>query len=97
MRNPLNSIYSLNLKMRDIVMGLLAMRSSSTDISASAFKRIVFGKLDELQNCLVIVESSTKLLIFCVNDMLALAQINQTKFRKDVSTFCMKDSVNEVV
>jgi hypothetical protein len=48
MRNPLNSIISLNLKMRDIVMGLLAMRNSPTPISVSAFKRIVFGKLDEL-------------------------------------------------
>ena len=42
--------------------------------------------------------SSTKLLEFCVHDMLSLAQINNPgKFRKNCSVFNLKDAVKEIM
>ena len=41
--------------------------------------------------------SSTKLLNFCVNDMLSLAQLNSDKFRKELCNFDIRDAVNEIM
>ena len=41
--------------------------------------------------------SSAKLLNFSVNDMLSLAQLNSSKFRKEFCLFDIRDSIQEIM
>ena len=41
--------------------------------------------------------ASTKLLNFYVNDMLSLAQINNDKFRKEICSVDIRESINEIM
>ena len=50
-----------------------------------------------ISDCLEVQLSSAKLLNFCVNDMISLAQINSNKFRKEVSCFDIQKAVSEVM
>lgn len=50
-----------------------------------------------MAKCTHVQECSTKLLNFYVNDFLSLAQIKNKKFRKDCSTFDVKECVQEVI
>jgi signal transduction histidine kinase len=45
----------------------------------------------------MVLKSSSKLLNFCVDDMLSLAQINSNTFRKNFSIFDVRESVSEVM
>ena len=40
---------------------------------------------------------STKFLIFVVNDMLDLGQLNSSKFRKQITKFNILESVKEII
>ena len=40
---------------------------------------------------------STKFLIFVVNDMLDLGQLNSSKFRKIITRFNVKNSLEEII
>ena len=41
--------------------------------------------------------SSTKLLEFCVNDMLSLAQLDTNTFRKELSNFSIEEAIDEIM
>ena len=53
--------------------------------------------LGELLECNEIIQASSKLLNFFVNDMLCLAQIKEGKFRKDCSNFDIRDAIKEIM
>ena len=50
-----------------------------------------------MKDSIKIQVSSTKMLNFCVNDMLCLAQINSKKFRKDCKMFDIREAILEVI
>lgn len=50
----------------------------------------------ELSKTHQIMHSSTKLLNFVVNDMLAYAEINRGRFRQNLSSFNIQQAVEEV-
>jgi signal transduction histidine kinase len=66
-------------------------------MAPAMFRKKVFDIVEEIQTCLIIQISSTKILIFCVNDMLTLAQLEAKKFRKNLSNFNLKKIVEEVI
>jgi len=71
MRNPLNSITSQNLKMRELLLlvkGLMASKMQMRNL-----KKEMRLLLDEFDESLTIQDSSIKMLNFCVHDMLSLA------------------------
>ena len=52
---------------------------------------------NEQSESLKIQTSSTKILNFLVNDMLDFAQLRSGKFRRDLSSFNIKEAIQEIV
>jgi hypothetical protein len=50
-------------------------------------KRKVLSFIVEIGDCIEVQLSSTKMLTFSVNDTLSLAQLNSSKFRKEITCF----------
>jgi signal transduction histidine kinase len=73
MRNPLNSIHSQNLKMKDLVKTLLRLFESGCLKTFNDAKYEVLIFVNEIEESLEVQLSSTKMLTFGVNDMLSLA------------------------
>jgi len=67
------------------------------DLSENQIRQIILEELDTVIEACSTLESSSKLLNFCVSDMLSLAQINNNKFRKNFSNFDIRKSVKEVM
>ena len=60
-------------------------------------KAEVLKFLTELDSTCDTLQSSSKLLNFCVEDILAMARINSNKFRKNCSNIDTKMAINEVM
>jgi signal transduction histidine kinase len=73
MRNPLNSIHSQNLKMKDLIYILKALFESGNLKTFKDAKYEVLIFVAEIEESLEVQLSSTKMLTFGVNDMLSLA------------------------
>ena len=70
---------------------------NKNDMTIDSLRQIILKELDSVIGACSALESSSKLLNFCVNDMLSLAQINSNKFRKNSSNFDIRKSVEEVM
>jgi signal transduction histidine kinase len=53
--------------------------------------------IEEFEECISIQICSTKIMSFGVNDMLCLAQLNTSKFRKEISLFDVKSAIQEIM
>ena len=53
--------------------------------------------MDQLNQGLKIQESSSNLMTFIVQDLLDFAQIKSGNFRKNISSFNIQDSIEEVM
>jgi len=96
MRNPIQSILVMNLKLNEI-SELLQDIVNSTETDAKVIKEQIKVIIHEQKECCNIQQSSTKLLNYFVNDILSFAQLESGKFRHDLSTFCIKDSIGEIL
>ena len=67
------------------------------EISNKKQKTILETLSVKIKQSLQIQKSSTKLLSFYVHDLLSISQINNGKFRKDVTVFDLHDAVEEVM
>ena len=92
MRNPLNSIIAENLKLHEKVKKIEALVNVDKKRSTK-LKNNVLEIVMEMKESIDIQYSSTKLLNFSVNDMLSLAQLNSSKFRKEYCMFDIRDSI----
>ena len=72
------------------------VESDKTDIN-DEIRDFLLYVVDESLQCLSVQDSSSKLLNYFVHDILSFAQISGGKFRKDVSTFNIKEAINEIV
>ena len=97
MRNPLNSIMAQNMKMQDLVKMMKNVLESNTKVSLQILTVQVTNFVSAVEESLQVQLSSTKLLNFCVNDMISLAQLNSDKFRKEMCNFDIREAVNEVM
>ena len=67
-------------------------------MSRAVLKKEAMRFVTEMEDSLKITLSSTKLLDFCVNDMLSLGQLKTPgKFRKNYSTFNVKETIKEIM
>ncbi len=73
------------------------MGIESNSIQSKDLKQEVLEFLEELSGSCDTLQSSSKLLNFCVEDILALARIDSNKFRKNCSNIDVKLIINEVV
>ena len=77
---------------------LLKQLTVDGKISKKKIKQKTLGYIKEMEESLETLSSSSKLLEFCVHDMLSLAQINNPgKFRKNCTLFNIKEAVREVM
>ena len=98
MRNPLNSIYSQNLNQAQLCEKLKEFIDSDiSKISTQKMRSILQEVHNEQSESLKIQTSSTKILNFLVNDMLDFAQLRSGKFRRDLSSFNIKEAIQEIV
>ena len=72
MRNPLNAIMSQNLKMKEMVRLIKNLLLDNQRMSRAVLKKEALRFVTEMEDSLKITLSSSKLLDFCVNDMLSL-------------------------
>ena len=68
---------------------------NSANIEATRLRLIMLSC--DLQECNEIQTTSCKLLNFFVKDLLSLSQINEGKFRKDLSNFDIRVAINEIM
>ena len=95
MRNPLNSILAMISKIKYVKE---QMQATLLDPGIpQETKKVMKVYMDEFTSSTRTLESSTKLLNLSVHDMLSLAQIESSKFRKIVSVFDIRESVKEVM
>lgn len=85
MRNPINSIIAMNLKLKDIFERLV-----QSDLIEQETR-------DEIQKTLSCQEGSSKLLSFYVCDLLCLSQIEKGTFKKKICRFDVRNAIREVV
>ena len=94
MRNPINSIFSMNLKLIDIAQQLKEItKKAGSERRTEQINELV----EEMLNFAKVQKSSTSLLNFYVHDLLSISQINNSKFRKDFSLFNVEEAVKEVM
>ena len=88
LRNPLNSIKALNILKRNLYSQLqLILMSYNIDTSES--EKIIV----ELNEGLDVQESSSNLMSSIIQDLLDYSYIKAGKFRKNISTFNIRDAV----
>ena len=98
MRNPLNSIYGQNLKQKQINDKLKDLiEKDFTLLSARKLKKCLISIRMEHKESIGIQRSSTKLINYLVNDILDFAQLKSGKFRKDISKFDIRESIQEII
>jgi len=97
MRNPINSIQCQNYKIEQLIKTIVDLTKGNDIRSINRFKEEIGSISEELDESCQIQLASTKLLNFCVGDMLSLAQINSRKFRKDCSNMNIKETIDEVM
>ena len=95
MRNPLNSILAMVSKIK-YVKEQMQQTLMDPEIPQKT-KQILSMYLKEFTSSTRTLESSSKLLNLSVHDMLSLAQIESSKFRKTLSVFDIRESVKEVM
>ena len=90
MRNPINAIFGMNLKMRGLIQSffefLAARNGLDQDEEAQALKK-------QFEEAIQVQESASKLLNFYVADLLCLAQIEKGTFRKNISSFDLREAI----
>ena len=94
MRNPLNAIISQTAALSDLQDSL----KEATNALQEASQRQTFSTIIE-RSCksIQILMSSSKLIRFNVEDILALPQLKQGKFSKNVTKVNIQASVQEIV
>ena len=92
MRNPLNSILAQNVKLKGLLASVRRWIGASGQISADLQTLV-----SDLEEATKVQESCTKLLTFYVEDLLCMAQIDKGTFRKNVSTFELREAITEIM
>ena len=84
MRNPINSINTLNIKQQETNEKLrLLIERLDIDVPPLQFKSELIAIHNESAETSKVQKSSSKILCFLVNDILDYAQLKQGKFRRD--------------
>ena len=91
MRNPINAIISQNLLQKQINYRFKEILNTK-QASIEQLKSII----DDNEESIEVLGSSTKILGFLVNDLLDFAQLKAKKFRKDCSLFNLKTAIQEI-
>ena len=66
-------------------------------MSAKNIKKELKMFTREYDDSIKVQSSSTKILLYLVNDLLDLGQLRSGKFRKDISNFNIKEAINEIM
>ena len=96
MRNPLNSINAQIIRIKSNIEKMYK-DLFEPDSSYSEIKTNILKIVDNTLESCDILNSSAKLLNFCVGDMLSLSQINSDKFRKNLSIIDIRKCVKEII
>ena len=96
MRNPLNSINTMIIKNIDLCNQILDFIFDRT-LSVQRLRLCLKNHVDQLVENLQIQQSSSKVMDFCVNDMISFAQINSNNFRKNSRNIDIKKSIEEII
>jgi len=96
MRNPLSSIFSMIEKIVFLACNL-EYATDDTSLNVDNLRKKIASDVTQIFESCQTLRSSSKLLNFCVEDMLSLAQINSNNFRKNYSNFDIRESVLEVM
>ena len=67
------------------------------EISESELREKLYRAHKEMFESCDVLRSSSKLLNFCVDDMLSLSQIDSGKFRKNCHNIDIRDTIHEVM
>lgn len=93
MRNPINGIFSMNIRVRDLLERLFLKFTARLGADDEEVELI----RNELLQSIGVQESCTKLLNFYVADLLCLAQIEKGTFRKNISKFNLREAIEEII
>ena len=98
MRNPINSIQTLNIKQEESNKKLLNLiLSIDENMRPSDLNEQLMIIHNENQETSKVQKSSSKILCFLVNDLLDYAQLKQGKFRKDCTQFDIYEAIEEII
>ena len=112
MRNPLNSIINKNTDLKFIldqieryISRIEVVEADLKEESSNAFQGIKNLKLQsnlshfhsEIVRVSKIQHSSSQLLLFFVNDIIDFARIRSKNFKKVISTFDIKEAIDEII
>ena len=79
--------------MKELLSLLKSEKKQSVEAATKKFKTV----FDMISTSNKILESSTSMMSFQVDDLLDFAQLNAGKFRKVIKLFDLKEAVEEVV
>ena len=96
MRNPLNAICAMILKIKDSCSTFYELLRKSPKL-AEKIRSDMKKCLQDIDFGTRVIETSSKILSFVVSDMLSLAQLNSDKFRKNQEIVDIKSAVEEVI
>jgi len=74
-------------------MALVLQSELSIEVLRTKLQRF----LSEMEECYSIQDSSSRFLAYEINDMLDFSQLKQGKFRKNVTAFDTRASIDEIV
>lgn len=95
LRNPLNSIISQNVEKQFLYQEL---RDNIENLKINKYQRMrLDALLDQLDRGLKVQDSSANIMSFLVQDLLDHAQIRAGKFRKNIKSFDIRETVEKVM
>ena len=92
LRNPLNSIQAQNFLKKELYSKLRAIKVKDQQI-----QKAIDEILDQLENGQNIQEASSELMSSMIQDFLDYSQIKAGKFRKNITRFNIRKSIEKVV
>lgn len=97
MRNPLNSIHSQIVLIEGYLQEMERLFKKHMGTFSAEDQVLVEDLVDDLSLSIKICKSSCRLLSFSVEDILALPQLKEGKFRKNLKVSDLKKAVEEVM
>eukprot|EP00356_Strombidium_inclinatum_P011678 CAMPEP_0170485268 /NCGR_PEP_ID=MMETSP0208-20121228/4574_1 /TAXON_ID=197538 /ORGANISM="Strombidium inclinatum, Strain S3" /LENGTH=162 /DNA_ID=CAMNT_0010758865 /DNA_START=268 /DNA_END=756 /DNA_ORIENTATION=+ len=97
LRNPLQSILSQNLKVGLCLRELIEIVTHKRDLRVADVSENLKQVVRMMKVSTKIQESSANIMNFLVDDLLDFSQLNAGKFRQVLSTFNLKEAIDEVL
>ena len=104
MRNPINSILFQNKNIKFMIQKIMkTVKAMKSEVKQGNYSNTLYhikavsSDFKEISSSQRILDSSTNILHFFVNDLLDFAQIQSNNFKKTPEVFSVKEAIQDLI